>query len=127
MDPTITCPIQNAVQLFNKKWSILIIRDMFFGKKQFSEFKEGKDISNKVLSSCLKDLEEKKIIEKRVIDKTPLTTEYHLTEAGKHLNKVLYELASFILDSNLFEEYKLLKLKNQLKINLKKLWTSLNF
>lgn len=119
MDPTITCPIQNAVQLFNKKWSILIIRDMFFGKKQFSEFKEGKDISNKVLSSCLKDLEEKKIIEKRVMDTTPVTTEYHLTEAGKHLNKVLYELASFILDSNLFEEYKSSEVKESIKNQFK--------
>lgn len=119
MDPTITCPIQNAVQLFNKKWSILIIRDMFFGKKQFSEFKEGKDISNKVLSSCLKDLEEKKIIEKRVIDTTPVTTEYHLTEAGKHLNKVLYELASFILDSDLFEEYKSPEVKESIKNQFK--------
>lgn len=119
MDPTITCPIQNAVQLFNKKWSILIIRDMFFGKKQFSEFKEGKDISNKVLSSCLKDLEEKKIIEKRVMDTTPVTTEYHLTEAGKHLNKVLYELASFILDSNLFEEYKSPEIKESIKNQFK--------
>lgn len=119
MDPTITCPIQNAVQLFNKKWSILIIRDMFFGKKQFSEFKEGKDISNKVLSSCLKDLEEKKIIEKRVMDTTPVTTEYHLTEVGKHLNKVLYELASFILDSNLFEEYKSPEVKESIKNQFK--------
>ncbi|WP_415952638.1 winged helix-turn-helix transcriptional regulator [Methanobrevibacter woesei] len=119
MDPTITCPIQNAVQLFNKKWSILIIRDMFFGKKQFSEFKEGKDISNKILSSCLKDLEEKKIIEKRVMDTTPVTTEYHLTEAGKHLNKVLYELASFILDSNLFEEYKSPEVKESIKNQFK--------
>lgn len=119
MDPTITCPIQNAVQLFNKKWSILIIRDMFFGKKQFSEFKEGKDISNKVLSSCLKDLEEKKIIEKRVMDTTPVTIEYHLTEAGKHLNKVLYELASFILDSNLFEEYKSSEVKESIKNQFK--------
>ena len=119
MDPTITCPIQNAVQLFNKKWSILIIRDMFFGKKQFSEFKEGKEISNKVLSSCLKDLEEKKIIEKRVMDTTPVTTEYHLTEAGKHLNKVLYELASFILDSNLFEEYKSPEVKESIKNQFK--------
>lgn len=119
MDPTITCPIQNAVQLFNKKWSILIIRDMFFGKKQFSEFKEGKDILNKVLSSCLKDLEEKKIIEKRVMDTTPVTTEYHLTEAGKHLNKVLYELASFILDSNLFEEYKSPEVKESIKNQFK--------
>lgn len=119
MDPTITCPIQNAVQLFNKKWSILIIRDMFFGKKQFSEFKEGKDISNKVLSSCLKDLEEKKIIEKRVMDTTPVTIEYHLTEAGKHLNKVLYELASFILDSNLFEEYNSPEVKESIKNQFK--------
>lgn len=119
MNPTIICPIQNAVQLFNKKWSILIIRDMFFGKKQFSEFKEGKDISNKVLSSCLKDLEEKKIIEKRVMDTTPVTTEYHLTEAGKHLNKVLYELASFILDSNLFEEYKSPEVKESIKNQFK--------
>lgn len=119
MNPTITCPIQNAVQLFNKKWSILIIRDMFFGKKQFSEFKEGKDISNKVLSSCLKDLEEKKIIEKRVMDTTPVTTEYHLTEAGKYLNKVLYELASFILDSNLFEEYKSPEVKESIKNQFK--------
>lgn len=119
MDPTITCPIQNAVQLFNKKWSILIIRDMFFGKKQFSEFKEGKDILNKVLSSCLKDLEEKKIIEKRVMDTTPVTTEYHLTEAGKHLNKVLYELASFILDSDLFEEYKSPEVKESIKNQFK--------
>lgn len=119
MDPTITCPIQNAVQLFNKKWSILIIRDMFFGKKQFSEFKEGKEISNKVLSSCLKDLEEKKIIEKRVMDTTPVTTEYRLTEAGKHLNKVLYELASFILDSNLFEEYKSPEVKESIKNQFK--------
>ena len=119
MDPTITCPIQNAVQLFNKKWSILIIRDMFFGKKQFSEFKEGKDILNKVLSSCLKDLEEKKIIEKRVMDTTPVTTEYHLTEAGKHLNKVLYELASFILDSNLFEEYKSPEVKASIRNQVK--------
>ena len=92
---------------------------MFFGKKQFSEFKEGKDISNKVLSSCLKDLEEKKIIEKRVMDTTPVTTEYHLTEAGKHLNKVLYELASFILDSNLFEEYKSPEVKESIKNQFK--------
>ena len=119
MDPTITCPIQNAVQLFNKKWSILIIRDMFFGKKQFSEFKEGKDISNKVLSSCLKKLKKKKIIEKRVMDTTPVTTEYHLTEVGKHLNKVLYELASFILDSNLFEEYKSPEVKESIKNQFK--------
>ena len=119
MDPVVTCPIQNAVNLFNKKWSILLIRDMFFGKKQFSEFKEGKDISNKVLSSCLKDLEEKNIIEKKVLNTTPITTEYHLTDVGMHLNKVLYELASFILDCDLFDEYKSPEVKESIKDQFK--------
>lgn len=53
------------------------------------------------------------------MDTTPVTTEYHLTEAGKHLNKVLYELATFILDSNLFEEYKSPEVKESIKNQFK--------
>ena len=49
-----TCPIDKAVVLFNKKWTIQLIIDMFFGKKQFKEFQEDKpDLSNKF---CHKDL-----------------------------------------------------------------------
>lgn len=75
---------------------------MFFGKKHFKEFKEDKPkLSNKVLSNCLKELEENGLIEKHVLDTTPITTEYHLTEYGKSMNKIIYELAMFTLhDSN---------------------------
>jgi DNA-binding HxlR family transcriptional regulator len=75
---------------------------MFFGKKHFKEFKEDKPkLSNKVLSNCLKDLEENGLIEKHVLDTTPITTEYHLTEYGKSMNKIIYELAMFTLhDAN---------------------------
>ena len=56
----IVCPVDRTLNLFNKKWCIQIIRDMFFGKKHFREFKEDKPkLSNKVLSSCLKELEER--------------------------------------------------------------------
>ena len=61
----IVCPVDRTLNLISKKWSIQIIRDMFFGKKHFKEFKEGKDISNKVLSSCLADLEKNGLIEKK--------------------------------------------------------------
>jgi Predicted transcriptional regulators len=94
------CPVSKALTFISKKWSIEIIKDMFFGKKRFKEFKEGKpNLSNKVLSDCLKNLENNGIIEKRILNSTPVTTEYHLTELGKSLNRVIYELAIFALDN----------------------------
>lgn len=94
----IVCPVDQTLNLINKKWNIQIIRDMFFGKKHFKEFKEDNpNLSNKVLSNCLKDLEKNGLIEKHVLDTTPVTTEYYLTEYGKSLNKVIYELAMFTL------------------------------
>ena len=93
------CPVNKAMEYVSKKWSIEIIRDMFFGKKRFSEFKEGKpNLSNKVLSDCLKNLESKGVIEKKIVNSTPVITEYYLTERGRSLNKVIYELAVFYID-----------------------------
>ena len=96
----IVCPVDRTLNLINKKWSIQIIRDMFFGKKHFKEFKEDKPkLSNKVLSNCLKELEENGFIEKHVLDTTPVTTEYYMTEYGKSMNRIVYELAMFTLQS----------------------------
>lgn len=114
------CPIDKAVVLFNKKWTIQLIRDMFFGKKQFKEFQEDKlDLSNKVLSQRLKELENNGLVEKKVLNTTPISSEYHLTEYGKKLNRVIYELAVFILDESDFVEYKDEEVKNQIKNNFK--------
>ena len=97
------CPIELAMQLINRKWVIQILRDMFFQKSRFNEFKEDKPgLSNKVLSQCLKDMEENQLIKRYVLKDT---IEYKLTERGKALNKVLYELAMFTLESDLGNEY----------------------
>ena len=97
----IICPVDKTLNLINKKWSIQIIRDMFFGKKHFKEFKEDKPkLSNKVLSGCLKDLEKNGIIEKKVIETSPVATEYHLTDYGRSMNRIVYELAMFTLNDN---------------------------
>lgn len=95
----LVCPVDRTLSLISKKWSVQIIRDMFFGKKHFKEFKEDKpNLSNKVLSNCLKELEENGLIEKKVLNTSPVTTEYYLTEYGKSMNKIIYELAMFTLD-----------------------------
>lgn len=115
----IVCPVDRTLNLISKKWSIQIIRDMFFGKKHFKEFKEDKPkLSNKVLSSCLKDLEDKGLIEKKVLNTTPVTTEYYLTEYGRSMNRIIYELAMFTLNDDLDDNYPK-DLRNELKNNFK--------
>ena len=102
----VVCPVDRTLNLISKKWSIQIIRDMFFGKKHFKEFKEDKPkLSNKVLPGCLKELEENGLIEKKVINTTPVTTEYYLTDYGRSMNRIVYELAMFTLDDELDETY----------------------
>lgn len=106
MEGKIVCPVDRTLNLINKKWMVQIIRDMFFGKKHFKEFKEDKpDLSNKVLSNCLKELEKNGLIEKQVLNTSPVTTEYYLTEYGKSLNKIIYELAMFTLQNDKDHSY----------------------
>ena len=82
-EKALTCPIEIAMEHINRKWVIQIIRDMFFGKKRFNEFKEGKpNLSNKVLSNCLKEMEENGLITRKTND----GIEYELTEKGLALN-----------------------------------------
>jgi len=90
------CPVEATFEHIGKKWSINILRDLFMGKKRFREFLEtNKKLSGKVLSQRLRDLEKHKLIHKKIVSKTPLKAEYALTEKGRNLNKVLYEVIMF--------------------------------
>lgn len=87
----ITCPIENTLKLLNRKWTIVLIRDMFKGKKYFREFSQIEGLSNTVLSDTLKDMEAKDLITKE-------GAEYYLTKKGLRLNRILYEMAVYGLD-----------------------------
>ncbi len=100
------CPIEIALKYLGKKWTMQIIRDFFKGKKRFSEFlKSNPQISTKMLSFRLKELLESGLIEKMVISTTPVKVEYFLTQKGKALNKVLFQLAEFSLNNYPNEVY----------------------
>ena len=111
-----SCPIELVVNLIRKKWVIHIIRDLFYGKTRFHEFKEGKPgLSNKVLSNCLKEMEKNGLIQ-RIADKIDKKdVKYKLTEKGKSLNKVLYEIAMVTIDSENYSD----KLRSDLKTSFK--------
>ena len=113
------CPIELVVKLINKKWVIQIIRDLFFGKTHFSEFKEDKPgLSNKVLSNCLKSMEKDGLI-KRISDRYERDVEYILTKKGQALNKIVYELSMYSIDEDLGEKKFNDETKGKLKNNLK--------
>ena len=98
------CPVELAMQLINRKWIIQLIRDMFFGKTRFNEFKEDKpNLSNKVLSNCLKEMEENGLIKRNVISEN--NVEYKLSQKGQSLNRIVYELAMFTLNNDLDNKY----------------------
>lgn len=92
------CPIEACFSQIGKKWSINIIRDLFMGKKRFKDFlNSNPELSTKMLSERLRELEKHDLIEKNIVSKSPIMIEYTLTKKGKSLNKILYELSIFSL------------------------------
>ncbi len=90
------CPIETAFGYVGKKWAVNIIRDMFLGKKRFSEFlKENPNLSTKMLSARLKELEKGGFIEKKIVSTEPVRIEYKLTKKGEALRGLMYESAVF--------------------------------
>ena len=100
------CPIEIALNYLGKKWTIHIIRDLFKGKKRFSEFLEANpQISTKMLSLRLKELQNSGLIKKIIVSTTPVVIEYSLTQKGKALNRILFDLAEFSIKNNPTEVY----------------------
>lgn len=92
------CPIEVSLSILGKKWSIQIIRDLFNGKTRFTQFLESNpQLSTKMLSMRLKELQESEIIKKTTKPTTPVEINYSLTSKGKKLNKILFHLAEFSL------------------------------
>ena len=91
------CPIEVAYYKtsLHKKWTLTLMRDLLFGFKHFSDFlRNNSDLSAKVLSERLKDLEAEGLIEKIQLSESN-GSEYYLTMKGMELNRILYELSVF--------------------------------
>lgn len=87
------CSIKVAIDILSKKWTMVIIRDLVFGQRRYSELEKSLlGISPKTLSTRLKELEGMKIITRREENKTMY---YQLTEVGEHLEKIIRDLETF--------------------------------
>lgn len=84
-------PIELVVSLLCDKWKFIILCKLRKDKKRFSELqKEIGDISAKVLTAQLKELESTKFIRREVYsDEVPIKVEYSLTDLGESLYPVM--------------------------------------
>ena len=91
------CPIACTLDLIGDRWTLLIIRDMMFSKKQrFEEFLEAPEgISTNILASRLKSLEEAGLVEKLPYSNHSRRMNYQLTEQGWSLRPVLETMISW--------------------------------
>ena len=84
------CPIEATLSLISDKWKILILRDLLTGTKRFGELKKSiGSISQKVLTSNLRAMEDDGLVVRQVYAEVPPRVEYTLTERGKSLHQVI--------------------------------------
>lgn len=84
------CPVEITLQIISNKWSILILRDLMEKTLRFGELQRSVgNISQKVLTSSLRDLENKGIVNRKVYPQIPPKVEYSLTDLGKSLEPII--------------------------------------
>jgi len=85
------CPkYEEAAGLLGKKWTGLLVRVLLGGPKRFSDFRQQlPNLSDRLLSERLKELEVAGVVERVVRDTKPVTIEYRLTPKGRALEPVV--------------------------------------
>ena len=85
------CSLAQTLNIIGERWTLLILRDAFFGSKRFSQFERSLGIAKNILSARLSMLVEEGIMERResAEDKR---AEYVLTEQGLDLQPILLSM-----------------------------------
>ena len=93
------CPVEVTLMLISDRWKVLILRDLLSGTKRFGELKKSiGSISQKVLTSNLRSMEEDGLLTRKVYAEVPPRVEYTLTELGKSLRPILCAMQQWGLE-----------------------------
>jgi len=90
------CPITNTLDILGDKWILILIRDLFLGKRTYGEFQASSEgIPTNILAERLKRLLENNIIDKQAYQQKPVRYAYTLTKKGKALAPVVKEITKW--------------------------------
>jgi DNA-binding HxlR family transcriptional regulator len=86
------CSLARTLGVVGERWTMLIVRDTFYGVRRFNDFQAHLDIPRAVLSDRLNGLVDAGILERRPDPERRGTHVYELTPAGRELWPALYAL-----------------------------------
>ena len=90
------CPVETTLTLISDKWKVLILRDLMPGTKRFGELKKSVgNVSQKVLTSQLREMEQSGLLIRTVYPEVPPRVEYTLTDLGRNLKPILDAMQSW--------------------------------
>lgn len=90
------CPVSHALDVFGDRWTLVIVRDLWFGKTRFGELLAAPEkIPTNILANRLKQLERFEVVERVAYQERPKRFEYRLTEKGRDLAPVLRAMAEW--------------------------------
>ncbi|TVS18031.1 MAG: transcriptional regulator [Gammaproteobacteria bacterium] len=89
------CSLAQALEVVGERWTLLILRDAFFGIRRFEEFQRRLGIARNILSARLARLVEEGILERHSVSPGGKWAEYRLTEKGKSLQPALLALVQW--------------------------------
>lgn len=95
------CPIETTLSLISGKWKILILKELIIKPVRYNVLiKKIPNISAKVLTQQLKDMENAGIIIREVYAEIPPRVEYSLSKKGRSMLKILKEMAIWGLEND---------------------------
>ena len=103
-------PVSVVLQLIGGRWKILIVKELLKKEMRFVELKNKLGCTAKVLTGCLKEMEEDGLIIREEYDVIPPKVEYYLTDIGFTLRPVIESMHKWGKDYK-----KLRKLMERLK------------
>ncbi|WP_370412992.1 winged helix-turn-helix transcriptional regulator [Streptomyces fradiae] len=86
------CSIARALEVIGERWTLLVVRDAFYGVRRYSDFLTHLGAPRAVLAGRLQALVEAGVLDKRRYQDSPARYEYVLTERGIELWPVLRSL-----------------------------------
>lgn len=89
------CSVARTLDVIGEWWTLLILRDVFYGVRRFEALRSHLGISRKVLTNRLERLTDEGILKKALYQTHPNRSEYRLTEKGLDLLPVLLTLMNW--------------------------------
>jgi DNA-binding HxlR family transcriptional regulator len=91
----LNCSVARALEIVGERWTVLVLREAFMGRRRFDAMAEELGVARNVLTARLARLVEEGVLEKARYQERPERFEYRLTDKGLDLWPVLISLLQF--------------------------------